>query len=209
MKLVILGATGRTGRELTDQALELGHDVTAFVRDASRLSIEHERLSVVEGNMLDPESLERAIAGRDAVLSALGSPGLGKSTDLSDGTANIIRVMETTGVTRLIFESTVGIGDSKNHAPWLARKTLIPLLLKNVFADKEIQEQRIRNSSLDWTIVRPARLTNGPLTGKYRIGDEINAGMPSKTISRADVAQFMLRQLADETFLRKTPAISY
>jgi putative NADH-flavin reductase len=168
MKVVILGASGRTGRELVKQALELGHDVTAFVRDPSKLRVDIERSKVVQGNMLDQGSLERAIAGQDAVISALGSPGLGKSTDLSDATAMIVGIMETAGVKRLIFESTVGIGDSKGHTPWLARKTFIPLILRNVFADKELQEQYIKGSALDWVIVRPARLTNGPRTGIYR-----------------------------------------
>jgi putative NADH-flavin reductase len=209
MKVVILGATGGTGRELVKQALEIGHDVTAFVRDPSKLSLKHEKLSIVQGNMLDAASIERAIAGQDAVISALGSPGLGKSTDLSDATMLIINAMEASGVRRLIFESTVGISDSKNHTPWLARKTLIPLLLKNIFADKEIQERYIKDSSLDWIIVRPARLTNRPRTGKYRIGSEINEHAPSKTISRSDVAAFMLKQLSDDTFLHSTPAVSY
>src|SRR4051794_17092135 len=119
MKVVVLGATGGTGRELVKQALELGHDVTAFVRDPAKLKIEHERLSVVQGNMLDTASLEKAIIGQDVVVSALGSPGLGKSTDLSEGTANIIRAMDKAGVKRLVFESAIGIGDSHDDAPWL------------------------------------------------------------------------------------------
>ena len=209
MKVVILGATGGTGRELVKQALELGHDVTAFVRDPSKLKLEHEKLSLVQGNMLDAASLEKAVAGKDAVISALGSPGLGKSTDLSEGTANIIRVMDNTGVKRLIFESTVGIDDSRDHAPWIARKFFFPVVLKNIFADKEIQERYIKASDLDWTIVRPARLTNGPRTSNYRIGNEINENAVSKTISRADTAEFMLKQLTDDKFIRKTPAVSY
>ena len=209
MKVVILGATGGTGRELVKQALELGHDVTAFVRDPLKLKIEHEKLSVVQGNMLDPSTLETAVVGQDAVMSALGSPGLGKSTDLSEGTANIIRVMDNAGVKRLIFESTVGIDDSRNHAPWIARKFFFPVVLKNVFADKEIQERYIKASDLDWTIVRPAKLTNGSRTGKYRHGDEINETAVSKTISRADTAEFMLKQLTDDSFVRRTPAVSY
>ena len=209
MKLVILGATGGTGRELVKQALELGHDVTAFVRDPVKLTLKHEKLSVVKGNMLDRRSLEKAIAGQDAVISALGSPGLGKSTDLSDGTSNIIRVMDEKGVNRLIFESTIGIDDSRDHAPWLARKFFFAVVLKNIFADKEIQERYIKASDLDWTIVRPARLTNGPRTSKYRTGSEINEKAVSKTISRADTAEFMLRQVSDNSFVRKTPAVSY
>jgi putative NADH-flavin reductase len=209
MKVVILGATGGTGRELVKQAVELGHDVTAFVRDLAKLKIEHERLSVVQGNMLDTASLEKAIIGQDVVVSALGSPGLGKSTDLSEGTANIIRAMDKAGVKRLVFESAIGIGDSHDDAPWLARKLFFPIVLKNIYADKEIQEKYIKASDLDWIIARPARLTNGPQTGKYRVGDQINAKAVAGTISRADTAEFMLKQLTDNTFIRKTPAVSY
>lgn len=209
MKVVILGAAGGTGRELVKQALELGHDVTAFVRSPSKLEIKHQQLSVVQGNTLDPASLESAIAGQDAVISAVGLSGLGKSTDLSTGTANVIRVVEGTGVKRFILESAVGIGDSTNHVPWFARKFFFPVILKNVVPEKLLQERSTKASELDWIIVRPGKLTNGPRTGKYRVGDEINENAVSGAISRADTAQFMLKQLTDDTFLRKTPAVSY
>lgn len=209
MKVLILGATGGTGLELVKQALAAGHDVTAFVRDPIKLKIVDERLKVVQGNILDVESLERAIPGHDAVISALGSPGLGPSTELSDGTRNIIDVMERSNVKRLIFETTVGVGDSREHLSWFARLFFFPLVIKNIVADKEIQERLIKESSLNWTIVRPGRLTNGPRVGRYREGEQINADAHSRSISRADVAEFMLRQLIDDRYHHKTPAVSY
>jgi putative NADH-flavin reductase len=209
MKVVILGATGGTGRELVKQALELGHDVTAFVRDPSKLKIKDEKLTVVQGDMLDPATLDKAIAGQDAVICALGVAGLGKSTDLSEGTANVIRAMDRSCVKRFILESTVGIEDSTNHAPWIARKFFFPFVLKNIVPEKVRQERLTKASDLVWTIVRPGRLTNGPRTGKYRIGDEINEKSVSGTISRADTADFILKQLSDDSYLRKTPAVSY
>lgn len=209
MKLLIFGSTGRTGRELVMQALEAGHDVTAFARDPAKLEIDHDRLTAVKGDISDPASIHRAMPGHDVVLSALGSPGLGKSNMLSEGTRHIISAMASAGVNRLIFESSIGIGDSRDHAGVFARWIFFPLILRNIFADKEIQERIIMESSLDWIIVRPGRLTNGPRTGTYRQGDEINAAAVGGSISRADTAEFMLRQLTNDTYLRQTPAVSY
>ena len=209
MKVLILGATGGTGLELVKQAVAAGHDVTAFVRDPKKLTISDDSLKAVQGNILDVGSLERAVPGQDAVISALGSPGLGPSTELSDGTRNIIAVMERSNVKRLIFETTIGVGDSREHLSWFAKWFFFPLVIRNVVADKEIQERLIKESSLDWTIVRPGRLTNGTRTGRYREGDQINAEAPGRAISRADVAEFMLRQLTDDRYLHKTPAVSY
>jgi putative NADH-flavin reductase len=166
-------------------------------------------VKVVQGNMLDADPLTRAMDGQDAVVSALGSPGLRKSTDLSEGVRNIIGAMERTGVKRFIFESSIGIGDSRDHAGWFARKVFFRFVVKNIFADKEIQERLIKESSLDWVIVRPGRLTNGPRTGRYRHGDEIDAQHPAGTISRADTAEFMLKHLTDDKYLHKTPGVSY
>ncbi|CAN5433444.1 SDR family oxidoreductase [soil metagenome] len=209
MKLLIFGSTGLTGRELVTQALDAGHDVTAFARDPAKMQIEHDRLNIVKGNISDPASIERAIPGHDVVLSTLGSPGLGKSNMLSEGTRHIIAAMVSAGVKRLIFESSIGIGDSRDHASVFARWIFFPIFLKNIFADKEIQEEIIMESSVDWIIVRPGRLTNGPRTGNYREGDEINAVAVGGSISRADTAEFMLLQLTDDRYLHQTPAVSY
>lgn len=209
MKLLIFGSTGLTGLELVRQALEAGHDVTAFARDPPKMKLEDERLTVVKGDITEPATIEASVPGHDVVLSALGSPGLGKSSMLSDGTRSIISAMETAGIKRLVFESSIGIGDSRDDASFAARWIFFPLVLKNIFADKEIQERLIMESSLDWIIVRPARLTNGPKTGIYREGAAINSVAISKTISRADTAEFMLRQATDDSYLHKTPGVSY
>lgn len=209
MKLIIFGATGGTGRELVRQALAQGHMVTAFARHPAALEVRHDNLRVVQGDITDYASVERAIGGREAVVSALGSPTLRKNTVLSDGTRHIIRAMEKAGVRRLVFESSLGIGDSKDQVGWFVTWVFRPLVIRHVFADKEIQERYIRESSLDWVIVRPGRLTNGPRTGHYRRGAEINEAAIGKSISRADVAAFMLEQVTDDTYLRKTPGVSY
>ncbi len=209
MKLLVFGATGGTGREIVKQALEAGHEVSAFVRNPAKLDLTHEMLKLIQGDIRDVSSVTGAVPGHDAVLSALGSPGLGKSNELSEGTKRIVSAMSEFGVKRLIFESSIGIGDSRRHAGLFARWVFFPLVVKNIFADKEIQERYIMESTLDWTIVRPGRLTNGPRTGVYRHGSQINENAVGGAISRADVATFMLQQLSDNTYLRRTPGVSY
>lgn len=132
-----------------------------------------------------------------------------RTTTLSEGTKNILRVMEELGVSRFVCESSLGVGDSRGQLGTFANVFFIPLFLRNIFADKEIQERAITGSPVEWVIVRPAVLTNGPLTGKYKSW----IGTPEQPIrhkvSRADTADFMLRQLADDRYLRKTPGLSY
>src|SRR2546426_8941695 len=138
MRVLIFGATGRTGRELVRQALERGHEVTAFARNPSALPIRHERLQVVQGDILDKASIERAVAGQDAVISALGARTLRRSTVLSEGTKNILKAMRKHGVNRFVCMSSLGVGDSRGQLGPLYDFFLIPLLLRNVFADKQI-----------------------------------------------------------------------
>jgi putative NADH-flavin reductase len=132
-----------------------------------------------------------------------------RTTTLSDGTTNIVRAMEELGVRRFVCESSLGIGDSRGQWGFLYKYILIPLLLRNVFADKELQERVIKDSKLQWVIVRPAALTNGPRIGTYRSWTGLPNAPIRRKISRADVADFMLKQLAEDTYLARTPALSY
>jgi hypothetical protein len=132
-----------------------------------------------------------------------------RTTALSDGTRNIVRAMEKLGVKRFVCESSLGIGDSKGQLGALYNYLIIPVLLRNIFADKEVQEKLIKESLLDWVIVRPAHLTNGPHTGKYRSGFTAGDKSIQAKISRADAADFMLQQLGSDDYLRKTPGASY
>jgi putative NADH-flavin reductase len=209
MKLLVFGATGGTGRAIVDQGLDQGHVVTAFVRNPAALTTQHERLKLAQGDVLDYPSVEAAVQGQEAVLSALGVRVLKKNTVLSDGTKNIIRAMEQHGVRRFVCESSLGVGDSKGQLGWLFNSVIIPLFLRNVFRDKEVQEQSITQSGLDWIIVRPAALTNGPRTGVYRSGFGPTDRTIKARIARADVADFMVKQLTDNTYLRQTPGLSY
>jgi putative NADH-flavin reductase len=209
MKLIVFGATGATGRQIVTQALELGHDVTAFARSPEKLDQEHERLKVFKGDVLDLESVERAIHGQDVVLCALGAPPSDKSNLRANGTKNIIRAMETTGVRRLICQSTTGVGDSHDTLPFLMKYIIVPLILRSAFADHEVQENHIRESRLDWIIARPTALTDGEHTASYQHGYAADNKTITFKISRADTADFMLKQLTDNSYLHQTPGISY
>ena len=210
MKLVIFGSTGGTGRQIVTQALEQGHDVTAFARSPEKFDQKHEKLKIVQGNVLDFASVESAIQGQDVVLCALGLSAMMDKTMLrANGTKNIIRAMEKAGVKRFICQSSAGVGDSSDTLPFLMKYLIVPFLLRRAFADHEIQENNIKESQLDWIIVRPAALTDGERTGSYQHGFTAENKTVTLKISRADTADFMLKQLVDNNYLHKTPSISY
>ncbi len=207
MKLIIFGSTGSIGRQLVKQALEQGHMVTAFARDPVRVDIKHNNLQVAQGNVMDPASVERAVQGHEAVLC---SPGAGrKGTVRSEGTRNIIRAMEKADVRRFICQSTLGVGDSRGNLNVFWKYIMFEILLRPMYADHVSQEDYVRQSRLDWTIVRPAAFTDGERTGQYRHDFPGTDKTTKIKISRADVADFMLKQLTDDTYLHKTPGLSY
>ena len=221
MRLVIFGATGGTGRRLVERAIAEGHEVTAFVRNPSRMGARHERLRVVAGDAFDPGRVREAVAGNEAVISVLGarrlsnplhpgSPGDPKGP-ASVGSENIIAAMKEHGLGRFVCQTAWGVGESKEGAGFagsLFMKVLVSPLLRDEYADKEAQERIVRESDLEWIIVRPMILTNGPWTNDYRTGEDLKPGR-HPYISRADVADFLMRQLTDDTYVRKTPAIGY
>ncbi len=206
MKILILGSTGRTGQELVKQALGKNFEVTALARDPAKLTIKHERLTVVKGNVLDKELLMKTVEGKDAVLSALGTGKSLKSGDLISNSVNLlVPAMNEKNVKRLIFLSAFGGGQTFEQASFI-QKFAFRLFLKNIYADKLKGDERIRNSNLDWTIVYAVLLANKLPRGKYQAGEKLPMnGMPK--ISRADVADVMLRQLTDGTFAKKAPTI--
>jgi putative NADH-flavin reductase len=209
MRLLIVGSTGGTGRELVDQALAHGHQVTALARTPEKLKVKHRDLQIMQGDVTDWRSVEQAVAGQDAVLCALGTRVLRKNTIQSEGTSSIILAMERHGVRRLVLESSLDVGDSRGQLGFFFAHVIRGFLLRNVFADKELQEKLVIDSQLEWIIVRPAFLTNGPHTGKYRAAFPPSDRTISRKISRADVADFMIKQATDNTYLRKTPGLSY
>ena len=209
MRLLIFGASGGTGQQLVRQALERQHDVSAFVRTPSKVQIRSERLRIVQGDIADSQSIRSVIPGHDAVFSAIGTRSLSPTTLLSEAAAVIVSSMETSGLRRLIWESSLGVGETRGQLGPLYNTLLLPFLLRHVFADKERQESIIRASNLEWTIVQPATLTNGPLTGKYRVGRDAAAGRLFPKISRADVAEFMLREAAERAHVREVVPLCY
>ncbi len=209
MKIVIFGATGGTGQELVRQGLERGHDVTAQARSSEKLAdLGRETLEVVQGDVLDSADVELAVTGHDAVLCAIGA-GAERSTLREDGTRNIVAAMDATGVRRLICLSSLGVGDSRANLGFFTKHIVVGVFLRHAFADHERQEAVIRNSSLDWTIVRPPHLKDGPRTGQYRHGFPPTDRDIQGWISRADVADFMLNQLDSDTYVRQSPGVSY
>jgi putative NADH-flavin reductase len=203
VKVLIIGATGATGRILMGEALAQGHEVTALARNPSAVAPEDYRPRVLQGNALDPSSVETAVAGQDAVLSALGTRSTRPTTLFSESTQNVISAMKKHGVRRLVCITGIGAG----HGGFLYDRIILPFVVKNVYEDKDRQEEAIKQSELDWVIVRPARLTDEPARGEYRVF--LGGAYAAKKISRADVAAFMLAQLTDDTYVHKTPVISY
>ncbi len=207
--LLVVGATGGTGRELVGQALAQGHTVTAFVREPARLRIEHENLRVVRGDILDYASVEAAMHGQDAVLCALGHKRFFYPTRiLSEGTDHLLRAMKSCHVPRLVAESSLGVGDASGRLGILSTLLVVPLLLPFYFWDRCRQERLITHSEPDWVIVRAAVLTNGAARGEYRHGNVGSYLWPS-WIARADVAAFMLKQVSDDTYLGLAPGVCY
>jgi putative NADH-flavin reductase len=209
-RVLIVGATGGTGRQLVAQALERGHAVTALVRDPSRLQVEHPQLEVLQGDVLDYASVEAAVRGQDAVLCALGHKRFFYPTRiLSEGTRNILRAMEAHGVPRLVCETALGIGDSAGRMGLYYTFFVIPVILPFYFWDKTRQERQIAGSDAEWVIVRPGVLTHGDKRGSYRDGRRVGSFLGTVRISRADVADFMLNQLASDTYLRTAPGVCW
>jgi putative NADH-flavin reductase len=208
MRLLDLGATGGTGLEVLRQALAQGHEITAFVRDPARLQLADARLRVVPGALpADAVPLEAALNGRDAVICSLGVRNAFKSGGLIEGAMRaLVPAMERASVRQLLLVSANGVGATRAHSPVLPR-LLYRLLLSDIFADKAAGETIVRSSSLEWTIAYPVLLTDGPRTGRYRAGETLELrGMPK--ISRADVADFLLRELSARAFVRKGAVLS-
>ncbi len=203
MKLAVFGATGKTGILLVYQALEKGHEVVAFARDPQKVTIRHDRLRVVQGDIREYGRVKEAVQGQEAVLSALGVFSRKRSTTLSEGTANIILAMKECGVRRFLCVSSAGV--LGNDSGFLFQKILLPLFLREEFRDKRRQLELIRESGLEWVVIRPSALTNSPKTGKYRITE----GAPAyRSVPRADVADFMLKLLTEKKYDGQTPAIA-
>lgn len=207
MKVLVLGATGGTGRLIVQQAVAAGHEVVALVRDKAKAG-QLTGASLVEGDARSQEALAVALVGCDAIVSALGtgvSPFKQVSL-LSTATEALVAQMEQRGVRRLVCITGLGAGDSRGHGGFLFDNVIMPLLLRNVYADKDRQEAIVRGSSLDWTLVRPMVLTDKTATNKIEALVDL-ATVHGGTISRSDVAKFVVKELSERRWLRQAPLI--
>ncbi len=203
MHIALFGATGGTGREVMAQALKQGHSIHALVRNSASLAPQP-GLTLTLGDVLDAQTTQACITGAEAVICILGSKP--KETPIeARGTANIVQAMQACEVRRLIAVTSMGVGDSRSQINPLFRM-IMDFSLKAIMQAKAEQEQLIRASGLDWTIVRPGGLTDGPKTGQYRHG--LDKSLKGGRISRADVADFVLKQLSDQHYWQKTPAVT-
>lgn len=219
MKLTIFAATGGIGRNLLEQAVDAGHEVTAVVRTPANLS---RQVHSVRADLADPDpdALAAAVLGADAVLSGLGPRGLGQVGVASAGTKPIIAAMKTAGARRLLVVSASPVASTPSpgrpgvprydpHDGFLTGRVLTPVLrvvFGKQYADLALMEDDLRDSGLDWTSVRPPRLTNGPRTGRYRVGYGHNVG---RSISRADAADAMLGLVTDDRAVSQAVGIGH
>lgn len=207
MKITVFGATGSIGKHIVSQALASGQRVTAVVRDPAKITSSNPNLdTTVADALVDDVRLRNAVAGADAVMIALGDGMRGRVR--AAGTKNIIAAMRDAGTKRLICQSTLGAGESFANLNWIWR-LIFRVPLRKAMADHQLQERYVRESNLDWTIVRPAAFTDGDRTGEYRHGFGRQARNLTLKIARADVADFMMRQLVEPKYLHQTPSLSY
>lgn len=209
MKILVLGASRGVGLQLIVQGLSAGHSITAFARHPEAIAASHDRLRKLKGNVLDPEAVGRAVAGQDAVVCTLGkrTPWEPPPDLFSRGTAILLEAMTASGVRRLVCVTGIGAGDSRGHGGVLYDRLFRGLIIKRMYDDKDRQEALVEASGLDWTIVRPGFLTNGPATGEYRALTDL-AGVSAGAISRADVAHFILQELALGRYVHRHPLLT-
>lgn len=214
MKMAVFGATGATGCLVVEQALAEGYTVTAFARNPEAVTTKHKHLSIIQGNVFQPADVQQAVEGQDAIICTIGGhDAFRRSRHASHqglctiGTKHILDAMEHSHVTRFICMSSWGVGESKERIPFFFARIIFPLMMKEEFVDKEGQEHLIIQSKLDWTIVRPSVLNNKPSTGTYQVQEKLKFSSRSH-ISRTDVADFLVKQLTDTTFLRRAVEIS-
>ncbi|AVH57098.1 MULTISPECIES: NAD(P)-dependent oxidoreductase [Streptomyces] len=210
MKLTVFGATGGIGQEIVRQALAAGHQVTAVVRDPARLTVTGAGLEVFRADLTDPEALPPAVAGRDAVLSGLGARGRKDAGVAARLTRSVLAAMEAEGTRRLLVVSAAPVGPAPEGDTAIDRATrgLVSRLLKDIYADLKAMEDELARSATDWTVVRPPRLQNKPVTGSYRT---VVGGFPLKGrfIGRADVAHAMLAMIDDPGTVKQGVGVAY
>ena len=205
MRVLICGATGNVGSQTVDKALKAGHEVTAFARSPEKLG-DRKNLHKAQGNVMDAESVATVIAGQEAVVITFGAPvnwsTLTSVPDLcTTGTINIMNSMRQRGIKRLVCMTGIGAGDSKGHGKFVFNNLILPIMLGRIYVDKNRQEQAVMQSELDRTIVRPTELTDKSESENYRVLTDLK-GEKATTISRVDVASFLVQQIDSQKYLQ-------
>jgi putative NADH-flavin reductase len=209
MKILIIGATRGIGLQILQHALAKDHDTTALARSPQKITVEHERLQVMQGDILDDHAVGSATEGQDVVISCIGIMPTRKPVSVfSVGIKNVLKAMDKSKVKLLISVTGIGAGDSRGHGGVFYDKIFQPLFLKTIYEDKDREESLIKDSQVNWIIVRPGFLTNGPMSGTYRVLTDLTDAKVGK-ISRADVAHFILNQLDSSEYLDQTPLLTY
>jgi len=209
MKIVLFGASGRVGIKILEQALEAGHVVTAFVRSPPKVQSEHPNLTLFQGDATDAEAVAKAISGQETVVSALGPSRPPVPQMMEIAAKNIVAGMQTHGVHRIVSTAGAGVRQPEDEPKFIDHfmSALLNLLVKEVLLDTVANVKVIQASELDWTITRFPRLMDGEHTGKYQVGYvSKDSGVQ---ISRADAADFVLKELVEKKWLRKLPVASY
>ncbi|WP_405161297.1 SDR family oxidoreductase [Nocardia sp. NBC_01499] len=207
MKVIVFGAAGRAGRVIVTEALSAGHDVTAAVRTPAKLStVDQERCTVVRADVRDPDSVRAAVAGHDAVISAIGPAGRVADGLYSDGARAMVAAMQATGVDRLIAITSSGVRrDDPNHALWY--RLLARTLMNELYGDMRLMESTISASALDWTFVRPARLTDDPPTAcRVQDGETPSGGWKVPVVN---LARFIVGELDDHHWSHAAPTLAH
>lgn len=209
MNLLVIGANRGIGAQLVEQAFRQGHNVTVLVRKPEKMEPRSGDIKIVKGDITDKGPVESAVSGQDAVCITIGvGPKFKPVTVFSEGTKNVVDAMKLHNVKKLVCVTGIGAGDSKNHGGFLYDKIIFPIFLKTIYRDKNIQELIVRQSLLEWLIVRPGFLTNGPVTGEYRVLTDLT-GVTCGKISRGDVAHFILAELETMEYFGQSPLLTY
>ena len=209
MKIVIFGASGGTGLEVVKQALEAGYHVTAFVRTPSKINIQHPNLTLFQGDVTDAGAVDKAIAGQEAVINTLGPVRPPVPHMMETAAKNIVAAMKKHSIRRIVSTTGAGVRQPEDQPKIMDRAIgiLLNLLAKDVVLDSDANVKYIQSSDLDWTIVRFPRLMNGAHTGQFRVGYVDKDS--STQFSRADGADFVLKELVEKKWLQKLPLVSY
>jgi putative NADH-flavin reductase len=209
-EIAVLGANGGIGRQVVELALKEGHKVTAILRNPANMALQHENLVIVKGDILDPDSIAAHLENKDAVISAIGKNSVKQTTLYSQGSNNLIELLKNTNSKRVFFISASGLEVNPTHSLLirLVTRFVLQKILRHMYADLWKMEEIVKQCGLEWTIMRPPQLTDKALTGNYRF--EINHFLPNGLkISRADLAHFILHNVANRQIVKATVEVAY